>query len=143
MKWDRIFWGVVFLAGGLILLGVNLGWLPHDVRKYIWSLWPLILVLIGLRLLWGSWRGKPEKAGPMAPVGRQIEQAGHQMEAAFEEEVGELLHRRGSRLISGLVLVFMGVAMAGASAGWWSWAITGAAAVIGVGLGLILHEFIR
>ncbi len=140
MKLDRVFWGVLFILGGILLLGVNQGWLPAEVGSRLWSLWPLILVLIGARLLWQSWRGEREEEA--------IERAGRRLEAAMEQ-AGERLEAaaewqgRGGSLVGGSVVLFLGLAMLGATAGWWDWAAVGAAPLIGVGIGLILREFIR
>lgn len=43
----RLLGPVVLIALGLLLLLNNLGWLPVD----LWKLWPLVLILIGLEML--------------------------------------------------------------------------------------------
>lgn len=40
----RTFWPVTLIVMGLIFMASNLGYLPQD----FWSLWPLILVVVGL-----------------------------------------------------------------------------------------------
>jgi len=50
--------GPAILIGlGLLFLGQNLGLVPYGVWENVWRLWPLVLVLIGLELLFGrgSW----------------------------------------------------------------------------------------
>ena len=140
MNLGRIFWGLVFLIAGLVLLGVNLGWLPAEVWSRLWTFWPLILVFIGARLLWRYWRGDREED--------VLEQAGRRLETAMEEAHERLdsaseWQGRGGSLVGGAVVLLLGLAMLGATAGWWDWAAVGAAPLIGVGIGLILREFIR
>lgn len=43
----QLFWGLVFVAGGLVILLINTGLLPGSLS----SLWPLALLLAGLWLV--------------------------------------------------------------------------------------------
>jgi len=48
--------GLFFVFIGIIFLLNNLGLVPSDVWNQLWKLWPLLIVLLGLRLLVGkSW----------------------------------------------------------------------------------------
>ena len=50
--------GLILIFIGAVLLFNNLGLLPWAVWNFIWPLWPLLLVLIGLRILFGrGWLG--------------------------------------------------------------------------------------
>lgn len=51
MKRSSLFWGgVLIVLGGLLLLD-NLNLLPFDVWQVFW---PIVLILLGLRMLWGQ-----------------------------------------------------------------------------------------
>ena len=57
MKTSRVFWGVLFLVVGVLLLldkyeVWNLHW------RYAWKFWPLVLVLWGIAVLMGSQKAK-------------------------------------------------------------------------------------
>jgi hypothetical protein len=55
-----IVWPVLLIAVGSIFLLQNLGILPWDAWRQIWRLWPLVLVLVGVELLFGGRvRGAP------------------------------------------------------------------------------------
>jgi hypothetical protein len=42
----NLFWGIVFIAGGSLLLAERLGYLPFD---FSWEKhWPVVLILVGL-----------------------------------------------------------------------------------------------
>lgn len=43
--------GLLLLALGVVWLAINLDWLQLDFWALLWRLWPLILILIGLRFL--------------------------------------------------------------------------------------------
>mgnify|MGYP000439198136 CR=1 FL=1 len=106
--------GIFLVFLGLCWLLANFGLLPPNV----WKLWPLILVALGVWLLIQGLRGAPGAW----PAHKEFEEAAdHQ--------------KRG--LIGGLVVLFLGLAMLGASLDWWSWAVVGAAPLLAVGLGLI------
>jgi len=47
----KLFWGLVLLSFGAVLLGVNQGWLASSIWVSIFALWPIILIAIGLKLL--------------------------------------------------------------------------------------------
>jgi hypothetical protein len=49
-----IVWPVLLIAVGSIFLLQNLGILPWDAWRQIWRLWPLVLVLVGVELLFGG-----------------------------------------------------------------------------------------
>ena len=55
-----LFWPIVFIGGGVILLLSNLGYLAVNSWMLLWQLWPVLLIVIGLdvmfgrRGLWGS-----------------------------------------------------------------------------------------
>jgi len=46
-------------------------------------------------------------------------------------------------LVGGTTVLCIGIAMLGASAGWWGWSAVGAGALIGVGLGMVLQTLLR
>ena len=48
-----LFWPVVLVGGGVMLLLSNLGYLPWQSWNILWRLWPLLLVGIGVDLLIG------------------------------------------------------------------------------------------
>jgi hypothetical protein len=49
-----IVWPVLLIAVGSLFLLQNLGILPWDAWRQIWRLWPLVLVLVGVELLFGG-----------------------------------------------------------------------------------------
>lgn len=49
----RLFWPLVFILGGLLLLFQNLGWLPPGTWDALLQLWPVGLILLGLEMLFG------------------------------------------------------------------------------------------
>jgi hypothetical protein len=48
-----LFWPLVLVGAGLILLLSNLGYLPWQSWNVLWRLWPLLLVALGVDLLIG------------------------------------------------------------------------------------------
>jgi hypothetical protein len=46
----------ILISLGVIFLLNNFGLLPWSVWADLWRLWPLVLVLIGLQIIFGSWR---------------------------------------------------------------------------------------
>ena len=48
-----LFWPLVFIGAGVMLLLSNLGYLPWQSWNVLWRLWPLLLVAIGIDLLIG------------------------------------------------------------------------------------------
>lgn len=52
-KKNSLFWPVVLIGAGVILLLSNLGYLPDFNWNALLRLWPLVLVVIGLDLLFG------------------------------------------------------------------------------------------
>jgi hypothetical protein len=48
-----LFWPLVLIGAGVILLLSNLGYLPWQSWNILWRLWPLLLVAIGIDLLIG------------------------------------------------------------------------------------------
>ena len=51
MKPMQSFWGLLIIIIGLLFLGVNMGWWSGVVWSQLWALWPLILIILGLRAL--------------------------------------------------------------------------------------------
>lgn len=43
--------GVILVLVGLGFLGLNFGWWSTDIWRVIWRFWPVILILLGLRIL--------------------------------------------------------------------------------------------
>ena len=54
MNAARFFWGLVLVGLGAIFLAANLGWVDWGFALSLLQLWPLILVMIGIRLLLGQ-----------------------------------------------------------------------------------------
>lgn len=54
MNFGRIFWGLLILFAGVILLGISLGWWGENVWQSLLLLWPVIIVLIGVRMIFGD-----------------------------------------------------------------------------------------
>ncbi len=50
MKYSHLFWAILLIAIGLLILVSNFGWL-HFHWATIWQLWPLILILWGISIL--------------------------------------------------------------------------------------------
>lgn len=48
---DRMFWAVLCIAAGLVLFLINLDILPWPDWRFLWSLWPILLVGTGLSML--------------------------------------------------------------------------------------------
>lgn len=51
MKGMRFFWGVILLILGVLFLGTNIGWWPNAVWISFLSYWPIIVIVLGLRVL--------------------------------------------------------------------------------------------
>lgn len=47
----RLFWGLVVLSLGGLLIAVSEGYLDASIWESLWLIWPVILVVIGLRFL--------------------------------------------------------------------------------------------
>lgn len=47
----KLFWGMILLLTGATFIAVNMGYVESSVWLDIFALWPLILVVLGLRLL--------------------------------------------------------------------------------------------
>jgi len=47
------------------------------------------------------------------------------------------------RLIGATTVLFIGITMLGASAGWWDWRAVGAGALIGAALGMLLQMLLQ
>lgn len=50
MKYRQIFWAIILIFLGLIILIGNLGWIDFNWST-IWQLWPLILIIWGISIL--------------------------------------------------------------------------------------------
>lgn len=53
MSAGRFVWGLALVGMGALFLAANLGWVEWSFALYLLQLWPLILVLVGIRLLLG------------------------------------------------------------------------------------------
>jgi len=53
MKFGRLVWGLIILIAGALLLGVNFGWWSPDIFLRLASLWPVLIILIGLSIILG------------------------------------------------------------------------------------------
>lgn len=47
----KLFWGLVIALLGLVFIGVNVGWWNSSVWLSIVALWPVILIVVGLKLI--------------------------------------------------------------------------------------------
>jgi len=55
-RWRRppsVFWPLLFIGAGVLLLLSNLGYLPSQSWDALWRLWPLLLVALGVDQLIG------------------------------------------------------------------------------------------
>ena len=52
MKTSRVFWGVLFVAAGGLLLLLKLDIVTFEVGSY-WRFWPVLIVLWGIGILTG------------------------------------------------------------------------------------------
>jgi len=60
MRRSRVFWALMFVIFGFLLLLGNLGFLSQNV----WGLfWPIFLILLGVWFIWGSLTRKPSAEG--------------------------------------------------------------------------------
>ena len=48
-----LFWPIIFIGGGVILLLSNLGYLAVNSWALLWQLWPVLLIVIGLDVMFG------------------------------------------------------------------------------------------
>jgi hypothetical protein len=48
-----VFWPLVFIGAGVMLLLSNLGYLPWESWGVLWRLWPLLIIALGIDLLIG------------------------------------------------------------------------------------------
>lgn len=53
MRW---FWGALIIFVGVVILGVNLGWWALANIGNLWQLWPLILIVIGVSIIFRHFR---------------------------------------------------------------------------------------
>lgn len=51
MNIGRLIWGLILTTFGILLILVNFGYADLSVFSYIWKLWPLILVFVGLSVI--------------------------------------------------------------------------------------------
>ena len=51
MKSGKFIWGLVFLCIGTILIGLNMGWWDQSIWNYVYSFWPIFLILLGLAMI--------------------------------------------------------------------------------------------
>jgi hypothetical protein len=51
---DGLFGGLFLIFLGLIFLLTNLGLLPSSVWDEIWKFWPVLIIMLGIRLLTGK-----------------------------------------------------------------------------------------
>lgn len=51
MKTDNFFWGLFFILIGGLILAVNFGYVDNSAWRSLLNLWPLFLVIIGLRIV--------------------------------------------------------------------------------------------
>jgi NADH-quinone oxidoreductase subunit L len=65
MTAGRVIWGLIILVLGVLLLAANFGWIDWGFVLSRWQLWPLILVLIGIGLLF---RGRNQALGAVVMV---------------------------------------------------------------------------
>jgi hypothetical protein len=56
-KQDSLFWGVVLLLIGVIILMDNLG-LDIDVWDFLGTYWPVFLIAFGLKQIWNFYSAK-------------------------------------------------------------------------------------
>ncbi|MCX6808477.1 MAG: DUF5668 domain-containing protein [Candidatus Berkelbacteria bacterium] len=54
MKFSRIFWGLLVVLFGVLLLGVNLSWWNWSIFADLFAIWPLVLIVIGANLVFES-----------------------------------------------------------------------------------------
>lgn len=54
MRFGRLMIGFLILIIGILVLGINLNWWTNDVWLNLAALWPLILIIIGIRLAFGD-----------------------------------------------------------------------------------------
>jgi len=66
MKISSLCWGVFFLGIGLFFLAINMGYLDHLVWLKLFSLWPVILIAIGITVIFK--RTKLKFLGLAAPL---------------------------------------------------------------------------
>ena len=74
-----IFFPLVLVVLGFLLLFSNLGYIQFDFWKFIETWWPLLLIIFGLDLLIGSLRAQRQAPRPRArsgpgPAGRGLDQ---------------------------------------------------------------------
>lgn len=65
MKLNRIFWGILFLFVGAVLLLQNLN-LIHFYWRHLWNLWPVFLIIWGVRL---AFNHDGKQIGSMMAIG--------------------------------------------------------------------------
>lgn len=47
----RMFWGIIIILAGIVLLFSNFNFIDYSVRHFLRNLWPLILVAVGIALI--------------------------------------------------------------------------------------------
>ena len=92
-KLGDLTWALILITIGLLFLFNNLGYLSLDIWYYLWKLWPLGLIVVGLSILF-----KDSKLVFLIP----IIVAGIVIYAAFQYEMPESLEPKTSTLIQTL-----------------------------------------
>lgn len=54
MNNSKVFWGVLFITSGVLILLSNFAVLPNGFFESFWKFWPLFLVLIGLSIIFNK-----------------------------------------------------------------------------------------
>jgi hypothetical protein len=54
MKLDSLLSGIFWIIIGILILGVNSHWWTADIWYQLLAIWPLILVIVGIRLIFGD-----------------------------------------------------------------------------------------
>lgn len=49
----NIFWGLIIIFGGILLLLNNIGIASWEIWNYIWPFWPVLLIILGIRIVFG------------------------------------------------------------------------------------------
>ncbi len=47
---NKVFWAALCIGGGLLLVAINLGYLPWPDWMYLWRLWPILLIFVGINI---------------------------------------------------------------------------------------------
>lgn len=54
MSFNRLFWGLFIILLGVLFMGISIGWWNSNIWLDILSLWPVLIILLGISIIFGD-----------------------------------------------------------------------------------------